>query len=52
MNLRESAQLLKDILGLSYEPVAVKFLEDVVAMDGFELPGQRRYCQTLASRKE
>jgi uncharacterized protein (DUF169 family) len=52
MNLRESAQLLKDILGLSYEPVAVKFLEDVVVLDGFELPSQRRYCQALMGARQ
>jgi uncharacterized protein (DUF169 family) len=52
MNLRESAQLLKDILGLSYEPVAVKFLEDVVVLDGFELPSKRRYCQALMGARQ
>ena len=44
---RLAAGKLKDILGLKYEPVAVKFFEHDVQMEGFEKPGERRYCQVL-----
>jgi uncharacterized protein (DUF169 family) len=52
MELREYATVLKDVLGLSYEPIAVKFFEDKAALDGFELASERRYCQVLMSAAE
>ncbi len=47
MNLEESAKTFTGILGLTYHPIAVKFFEEVVPLDGFELPSDRRYCQVL-----
>ena len=44
--------MLKDILGLTYEPIAVKFFQDMVVLDGFELPSERRYCQVLMGARE
>jgi len=52
IDLRVSAMELKHILGLSYEPVGVKFLRDAVTLDGFELPSGRRYCQVLMGARE
>ena len=52
MELTESAKLLKDILGLTYEPIAVKFFKNIVTLDGFELPSNRRYCQVLIGARE
>jgi uncharacterized protein (DUF169 family) len=49
---QESATIMKTILGLTYEPIAVKFFEDVVVLDGFELPSQRRYCQVIMGARE
>jgi uncharacterized protein (DUF169 family) len=46
-HLQSSATVLKHILGLACEPIAVKFFEDMVSLDGFELPSGRRYCQVL-----
>ena len=43
---------LKDILCLIHEPIAVKFFEDNVALDGFEMPSERRYCQVLMGARE
>ena len=43
----KAAVVLKEVLGLTYEPIAVKFLQWRVAIDGFELPSERRYCQVL-----
>jgi len=42
-----AAKSLKSILGLTSEPVAVKFFEAVVPLAGFERPTERRYCQVL-----
>ena len=47
MDLATSALALKTILALSHEPIAVKFFEEAVAFDGFEMPGKLRYCQVL-----
>ena len=47
MDLEKSAKILTEILGLKYPPIAVKFFEKVEALDGFKLPGDRRYCQIL-----
>jgi len=52
IDLKDSAMELRHILGLSYEPIAVKFLRDVAALDGFELPDGRRYCQVLMGARE
>jgi len=50
--LEKAATAMKEILGLKYEPIAVKFFEDIVALDGFELPSDRRYCQILMGARE
>jgi len=52
MDLKEKAKALTNILGLSYEPIAVKFLERKVSLDGFEIPSERRYCQVLMGARE
>lgn len=52
MDLEKAAMVLKDILGLTYEPIAVKFFEDTVALDSFELLSERRYCQVLMGARE
>ncbi len=43
---------MKEILGLQYEPIAVKFLEDKTDLEGFEMPSDRRYCQVLMGARE
>jgi len=50
--LEASASSLKSILGLRREPIAVKFFEDIVSLDGFEMPGKQRYCQVLMGAGE
>jgi len=52
MKLAESPKVLKNILGLTYEPIAVKFYEDTSTLNGFELPSERRYCQVLMDARE
>ncbi len=52
MDLEKAAMVLKDILGLTYEPIAVKFFEDTVALDSFEPLSERRYCQVLMGAGE
>ncbi len=52
VKLERSASVLRDILGLPYEPIAVKFFEDVASLDGFALPSRRRYCQVLMGDRE
>jgi uncharacterized protein (DUF169 family) len=52
MELTESAKILKNILALTYEPIAVKFFENMVALEGFELPDDRRYCQVLMGARQ
>ena len=52
MGLKGSAMALGDILGLTCEPIAVKFFEDLLPLDGFELPSGRRYCQVLMGARE
>jgi len=47
-----SATTLKDILGMTYEPIAVNFFQEMVDLDGFELPCERRYCQVLMGARE
>ena len=43
---------LKDILGLTSAPIAVKFFPDRTFLDGFEIPGERRYCQLLMGARK
>ena len=52
MDLKEAASVMKEILGLTYEPIAVKFLEKKTNLDGFEMPSERRYCQVLMGARE
>jgi uncharacterized protein (DUF169 family) len=42
MNLQKASSVMKEILGLQYEPIAVKFLEDKTDLEGFEMPSDRR----------
>jgi len=51
-DLKQAAGILKEILGLKYEPVAVKFFEGKVRLGGFETPSERRYCQVLMGARE
>ena len=52
MELKKAAAIMKDILGLTSEPIAVKFFENIIALDGFELPSERRYCQVLMGARD
>ncbi len=52
MELTKATEVMKDILGLSYEPIAVKFLTEKTRLDGFEMPSDRRYCQILMGARE
>ena len=52
MDLAKSAKILIEILGLKYSPIAVKFFEKDEALEGFELPPGRRYCQILMGARE
>jgi len=52
IDLESSAVVLKDILGLTCEPIAVKFIDERVSLPGFELPSERRYCQVLMGARE
>ena len=52
MDMKEAASVMKEILGLTYEPIAVKFLEKRTSLDGFEMPSDRRYCQVLMGARE
>jgi len=38
MDMNEVAPLMKEILGLTYEPIAVKFLAEKTQLDGFDMP--------------
>ena len=49
---QDSVKTLRDILGLAREPVAVKFFEERVDLDSFQIPSQRRYCQFLMGARE
>ncbi len=51
-DLKQAASVLKEILKLRYEPVAVKFFEEEVQLEGFETPSERRYCQVLMGARE
>ncbi len=52
MDVKEAASIMKKILGLAYEPIAVKFLTEKTHLDGFEMPSERRYCQVLMGARE
>jgi len=52
MELTKAAQVMKEVLGLTYEPIAVKFLRKKTRLDGFEMPSDRRYCQILMGARE
>ena len=51
-NWQQQAATMKGILGLTYEPIAVKFFEQQADLDGFDLPSERRYCQVLMGARE
>ncbi len=52
MDIQSLAVKIKEILDIAYEPVAVKFFEHRVDLEGFELPSERRYCQVLMGARE
>jgi uncharacterized protein (DUF169 family) len=52
MELTKAAEVMKEVLGLTYEPIAVKFLTKKTQLDGFEMPSDRRYCQILMGARE
>jgi hypothetical protein len=52
MDMKEAASVMKQILGLTYEPIAVKFLTEKTPLAGFEMPSERRYCQVLMGARE
>jgi len=52
MELSKAAEVMKEVLGLTYEPIAVKFLTKKTQIDGFEIPSDRRYCQILTGARE
>ena len=52
MDLKQAVEVMKGVLGLSYEPIAVKFLTEKAQLAGFEIPSERRYCQVLMGASE
>jgi uncharacterized protein (DUF169 family) len=52
MELDKAARVMKDTLDLTYEPIAVKFFEYEVTINGFDMPSERRYCQVLMGARE
>jgi uncharacterized protein (DUF169 family) len=52
MDMKEASSVMKEILGLTYEPIAVKFLTEKTPLAGFEMPSERRYCQVLMGARE
>jgi len=52
MELSKAAEVMKEVLGLTYEPIAVKFLTKKTQIDGFEMLSDRRYCQILTGARE
>ncbi len=52
MDMKEAASVMKEILSLTYEPIAVKFLTEEAQLVGFEMPSDRRYCQILMGARE
>ena len=52
MELTKATEVMREVLGLTYEPIAVKFLVEKTWPDGFEMPSERRYCQVLMGARE
>lgn len=52
MELTKAAEVMREVLGLAYEPVAVKFFEKKTVLDSFDMPSERRYCQVLMGARE
>jgi len=52
MDVKQAASIMKQILGLTYEPIVVKFLEKKTNLEDFEMPSERRYCQVLMGARE
>ena len=52
MELTKAAEVMKGVLGLKCEPIAVKFLMEKTPLAGFEMPSERRYCQVLMGARE
>ncbi len=52
MELAKASEVMKEVLGLTYEPIAVKFLTEKIPQVGFEIPSERRYCQVLMGARE
>lgn len=52
MDMKEAASVMRGILSLNYEPIAVKFYEKETGLDGFEIPSEHRYCQVLMGARE
>ncbi|MCJ7743577.1 MAG: DUF169 domain-containing protein [Dehalococcoidales bacterium] len=52
MELTKATEVMREVLGLTYEPIAVKFLVEKTWPDGFEIPSERRYCQVLMGARE
>lgn len=52
MDMKEAASVMKGILGLSCEPIAVKFFTGKTPPARFEMPSDRRYCQILMGARE
>ena len=52
MELAKAAEVMKAVLGLRYEPIAVEFLTEKTQRAGFEMPSERRYCQVLMGARE
>jgi uncharacterized protein (DUF169 family) len=52
IDLEKSEKIITEILGLKHHPIAVKFFEKDEALEGFELPPGRRYCQILMGARE
>lgn len=47
LDLPAGAALMREILGMSTSPVAVKFHEGFAHLPGYGLLEKRRYCQVL-----
>lgn len=52
MDNKKAADVIRQILNLEYEPIAVKFSSDDTPLGGFETPSDRRYCQVLMGARE
>ncbi len=49
MDLIESTKTLTEILGLTYQPIAAKLFEDIVALDGCQVV-RRLLCWRFGRR--